>query len=289
MKEFLCLMIAGATAASANDSSDPRLLNVNYDASAVVTVHAKRGVTTHVLLEPTERIEFVATGVGSECTREEDSWCVVAPKNGTQFFVKPKGNAAGSNNIAVATDRRAYSLRFVVVADADAREPVYRLTYTYPQRLTRVAADFAPPPLPGPSAADLLPPPPSEEELLSLRLQQAPQLVNGSYSIAVGRRSEDIAPTMVWDDGRFTYFRFPNNREVPAVFQVDAEGAESVVNARMEDDFLVADRVARQFSLRLGRAVIGVWNEAFDLDGIPPANGTTVPGVERVLRLGATP
>ena len=36
--------------------------------------------------------------------------------------------------------------------------------------------------------------------------------------------------------------------------------------------------------LRAGSAVVGLWNEAFDLDGKPPGDGTTVPGVQRVLK-----
>ena len=36
-----------------------------------------------------------------------------------------------------------------------------------------------------------------------------------------------------------------------------------------------------------GSAVVGLWNEAFDLDGRPPGDGTTVPGVQRVLKADA--
>jgi type IV secretion system protein VirB9 len=34
--------------------------------------------------------------------------------------------------------------------------------------------------------------------------------------------------------------------------------------------------------------VVGIWNEAFDPDGVPPAQGTTVNGVERDLRFNPT-
>jgi type IV secretion system protein VirB9 len=270
----LCGLAVGS-AAAAPVQQDQRLRDVVYEAEAVVTVYAKRGVTTHVLLDAAERIQFIATGIGSECARDEDTWCITAPKFGTQLFVKPKKGAQGSNNIAIATDRRAYSLRFVVVGDDDPREAVYRLTFVYPaKRLPAVATVTAPE----------IPSGPSESELLAMRLKQSPELVNGDYSIAVGKRSDDIAPTMVWDDGRFTYFKFPNNREIPTVFQIDGTGQESVVNARMEGDFLVADLISRQFYLRRGRAVVGVWNESFDLDGVPAKGGTTVPGIERVER-----
>jgi type IV secretion system protein VirB9 len=125
---------------------------------------------------------------------------------------------------------------------------------------------------------------PSPAELIKERLTAAPQPVNSSYSIAEGKGSEDIVPTLVFDDGRFTYLRFPNNREVPAVFHVLPDGSETVVNARMEGDLLVADRVSRRLMLRAGSAVVGVWNDAFDLDGVPPSNGTTVSGVDRSLK-----
>ena len=37
--------------------------------------------------------------------------------------------------------------------------------------------------------------------------------------------SEDIVPSLIFDDGRFTYLRFANNREVPAVFHVLGDGS----------------------------------------------------------------
>jgi type IV secretion system protein VirB10 len=89
-------------------------------------------------------------------------------------------------------------------------------------------------------------------------------VLNSHYSIAEGSASQDIVPTLVFDDGRFTYIRFPGNREVPAVFHVLPDGSETLVNTRMEDDLLVVDRVSRRLMLRAGQAVVGVWNEAFD-------------------------
>ena len=133
--------------------------------------------------------------------------------------------------------------------------------------------------VPSPAAPPQLP---SAGEVVSDRIKAAPEVVNAEYSIAEGKGSADIVPTLIFDDGRFTYLRFPNNREVPAVFHVLDDGSETVVNTRMEGDLLVVDRVSRRLMLRSGSAVIGVWNDAFDLDGIPPAQGTTVNGVARV-------
>jgi len=266
--------------AFAQDTADPRLREVFYDPQAVVTVFVKRGVVTDIVLDAGEAITDVASGLGADCAKPDSSWCVAAQPGGRHLFVKPKTTAGAPNNIAVVTDRRTHSFRFVVLADRDVRQPVYRLS-------VKVAAP-PPPPLSPPTlpiAALVIDPAPlSPAELVRERLTAAPQPVNSSYSIAEGKGSEDIVPTLVFDDGRFTYLKFPNNREVPAVFHVLPDGSETVVNARMEGDLLVADRVSHRLMLRAGSAVVGVWNDAFDVDGVAPSNGTTVSGVHRTLK-----
>ena len=271
--------------AFAQDSPDPRLRDVFYDPQSVVTVFVKRGVVTDIVLDANEAITDVASGLGADCAKPESSWCVAAQPGGRHLFVKPKTTAGAPNNIAVVTDRRTHSFRFVVLADRDVRQPVYRLS-------VRTAVAPPPPVLPQASLAAALvvePAPLSAAELIKERLGAAPQPVNSSYSIAEGKHSEDIVPTLVFDDGRFTYLKFPNNREVPAVFHVLPDGSETVVNARMEGDLLVADRVSRRLMLRAGSAVVEVWTEAFDLDGVPPSNGTTVSGVDRQIKTTPTP
>jgi type IV secretion system protein VirB9 len=272
--------------AAAQDITDSRLREVYYDPQSVVTVFVKRGVVTDIVLDAGEAISDVASGLGADCTKPDSSWCVAAQPGGRHLFVKPKSTASAPNNIAVVTDRRTHSFRFVVLADRDARQPVYRLS-------VKVAAPPTRPSLPPalPIAALVIDPAPlSPAELVKERLTVTPQPVNSSYSIAEGKGSEDIVPTLVFDDGRFTYLKFPNNREVPAVFHVLPDGSETMVNARMEGDLLVADRVSRRLMLRAGSAVVGVWNDAFDLDGVAPSNGTTVSGVDRELKSApATP
>jgi type IV secretion system protein VirB9 len=283
------LLPAVAWPAGEAASGDPRLREVVYDARAVVTVPVKRGVVTLVVLDPEESIAEVAAGLGGDCAKAEAAWCVAAQPGGRHLFVKPKSTASAANTLAVVTDRRTHSFRFVVLADVDPRAPVYRLVIKAP-RPTVVARAALPDSL-ALSALQLLPPvpaPPSPQQVIDERLQAKAQVLNTSYSIAEGKGSEDIVPAMVFDDGRFTYFRFPGNREVPAVFHVLGDGSETLVNARMEDDLLVVDRVSRRLMLRAGSAVVGVWNEAFDLDGVPPGGGTTVPGLQRSLKADAS-
>lgn len=295
MKVANCLALTTAalinSATAATQRSDPRLRELVYQAHAVVTVPVKRGVVSLVVFDADESITEMASGLGGDCAKPDATWCITAQAGGRHLFVKAKSTASAANNLAVVTDRRTHSLRFIVLADEDPNPPVYRLVIKAPPQLAP-----APSPSPAPSLLDLAPllalpelaPPVPAQQVVVERLRAKPQLVNSRYSMAEGKGSQDIVPTLVFDDGRFTYLRFPGNREVPAVFHVLGDGRETLVNARMEDDLLVVDRVSRRLMLRAGSAVVEIWNEAFDLDGEPPAKGTTVPGVQRVLKAGQT-
>jgi type IV secretion system protein VirB9 len=271
------------TAAVAGQA-DPRLREVTFDPAAVVTVPVKRGTVTLIALGADEAIAEVASGIGADCAKPDSAWCVAAQPGGRTIFVKPKTSAVGANNLVVVTDRRAHTFRLVVLAVNDPTPAVYRLMVKVPATPTSVrptAAAQRPllalPPLVLPEAMH-------PDLVVAEKLQAKPQVLNTQYTVAEGLKSADIVPSLVFDDGRFTYLRFSGNREVPAVFHVLGDGSETLVNARMEDDLLVVDRVSRHLMLRAGTAVVGLWNEAFDPDGIPPEHGTTVPGVKRVVR-----
>ena len=284
---LVCTLSGVAWSAGEVQPNDPRLREVVYDAKAVVTVPVKRGVVTLVVLDADEAITEVATGLGGDCSKAESTWCVAAQAGGRNLFVKPKSTASAPNTLAVVTDRRTHSFRFVVLPDGDPKAPVYRLVVKAPAMRAAMSPRAALRDnelLQALTAAPPAPPPPSPQQLVAERLNAKPQVLNTRYSIAEGKASEDIVPALVFDDGRFTYFKFPGNREVPAVFHVLGDGSETLVNARTEDDLLVVDRVSRRLMLRAGSAAVGVWNETFDLDGIPPGGGTTVPGVQRELK-----
>ncbi len=263
-----------ASAAQPTDKSDPRLREVVYDANAVVTVPVKRGMVTLVEFDKGEVIAEVAVGQGGDCSKPDAAWCVAAQPGGRHLYVKAKSAADAPNNLAVITDRRSHTLRFVVLSVSDRQTPVYRLAIRSPKPAA------APPSLAQRELAALaslppIPPPPTAQQIVAERLAAKPTVLNTQYALA-------------YDDGRFTYLRFPGNREVPAVFHVLGDGSETLVNARMEDDTLVVDRVSRRLMLRAGSAVVDIWNEAFDLEGTPAKGSTTVPGVQRVLKPDAS-
>ena len=107
---------------------------------------------------------------------------------------------------------------------------------------------------------------------------------NTNYTMQKIEGTEEIIPNQVWDDGRFTYIRIPNNRSIPTIFKVAPDNQESMVESHLENDVLVAHQVAPRWVLRLSNQVVGIWNESYDPDGVPAVNGTTIPGVMRVVK-----
>ena len=254
---------------------DPRLRTVPFANDQVVDVPVRRGQITQIVLGDDEQIVGLPiSGKGANCSDDTHTWCIA--KQGRDLFVKPKSGAT-STNLIVVTDRRRHA--FLLHPVEGAGLTLMRLT---------VAAPMVPRPV-SVAASPTLPAPATARELIDARWQIKPLVRNSDYSVATGKDSQDIVPVMVFDDGTQTYFSFPNNRPIPAVFQIAPDGSEEMVNARMDpDDLLVADRVGRRFILRLGDSVAAIINEAFDLDGVPPRDGTTVPGVARVVK-AATP
>jgi type IV secretion system protein VirB9 len=263
-------------------ATDPRIRTVVYSPDNVVTVPVRRGMVTQIVLADDETVTSQpAMGKGADCARETDTWCVVA--SGQDVFIKPKTGATTTNNmVLVSTRGRRYAFEFKVLPEQAVSNPVMRVSMVMPPKPVPPAPPVAQAPI------DLGPPPLTAKELVANRMRSLPVVRNKEYSVAVGEHSDDIVPVMVFDDGTKTYFSFPNNRPLPTLFESLADRTEEMINAHMEGDQLVADRVARRFLLRVGNSVVAIINESFDIDGVAPVEGTTVPGVKRSLRAAAT-
>jgi type IV secretion system protein VirB9 len=286
MRSLPCVMGALLIAVGAGGKAAPpdaRLREVIYDPNVVVSVPVQRGVVTLIVLDLDESIQEVASGLGADCTKADAAWCIAGQPGGRTLFVKPKSSASAPNTLAVVTNQRLHAFKLDLLTDGDTRAPLYRLQVKarpLPAPLAQASAVVSDP------AADALEHPtlPPPAQLVATRLQAKPRVVNSNYTLAEGQHSADIVPSLVFDDGRFTYLRFSGNRDVPAVFHVLGDGKETLVNSRMEGDLLVADRVSRRLMLRSGSAVVGIWNESFDPEGSGADDVASVPGVTRSLR-----
>lgn len=113
---------------------------------------------------------------------------------------------------------------------------------------------------------------------------------NDEYEMVIGRNSNDIAPSLAYDDGLFTYLKFEENLDIPAAYLVRKSGTkeiETLVNGHVDPDrpeYIVLHRISEKFRLRLGQSVIDVYNKNFDPSSVTANEGTTIPGVKRVIK-----
>lgn len=223
MKKALIVLIALVSvtgAAWAQEAArDPRLRVMPYEEGQVISIDGHLGYQMMIEFDPQERIENVSIG-------DSLAWQVTPNHAATLLFIKPVVARAVTNMIVVTTRRRyAFALRAREAIAPDDARIIYGLRFTYPDSSPH--ADAAP----------------------------APAAFNFNY-VSSGARS--IAPTRVFDDGRFTYFEMPRDGEVPAILALNAHGGEELVNSQMRADVIVVDRIAEAFILRYGRDTASV-------------------------------
>lgn len=254
----LALVVPAAHALETPTSSplDTRIRTANYHPQDVIALDTVLDVATHVVLQPGER--YVTHVVG-----DSDLYAVDVVQN--NVFIKPVVPGAPTTNLMLVTDRRSYAFKLTLRGDKHA---TYRLELRYPEDerqslLERARAAVA------------------EREFERPHAQW-----NLAYSMA---GDLDIGPVNAWDDGVRTFLKFAGNRDLPAVYQVDASGNEALVNRTTEGaagEILVLHRVNPRWTLRIGDRALAIFNDAFDPHGVPNTTGTASPGVERVLREG---
>ncbi|MGH1472661.1 MAG: TrbG/VirB9 family P-type conjugative transfer protein [Cellvibrionaceae bacterium] len=288
---LVCLILSSGKALSEEipfeSTSDPRVRYVKYDKNQIYTLNVRRGNVTRIILGNDEKIIRAGAGFTDQC-EELDEWCITADAGTNQIWIKPYEGAT-HNNLEVATNKRDYSFEFKVLEDAYAgrwtpgmdvdlaEEPFVRLIFHYPQKRPKLPAILT-------KKITKKTTPVIKKEAQSSIKDYPPVPRNWAYSMNKTKGAEAIVPELVFDDGIFTYFKYPANRPVPAFFIVDSYGKESRVNHHMEGDLAVIQSLASQFTLRRDKAVVGVWNDAYDFDGVAVSSGVTVDGFERKLK-----
>ena len=186
-----------------------------------------------------------------------------ATPRGQHLFIKPKAQKADTN-LTIVTDKRVYEFIIYVeprsIEDQTAwKNPklIYALTFQYPEeeaerRLKKSHDQIVKEKLAN-GAGDTFAP--------SASPQDNRPTDNLDYWVA---GSEEISPTSARDDGRFTYLTFTNNRDMPAIYTVDAEGNEALVNTNVEGNTILIHRVVPKLTLRKGIAVACLANKSFN-------------------------
>lgn len=223
MKKMLLLLAAllsvTGVALAQEAPRDPRLRVMPYEEGQVISIDGHLGYQMMIEFDPQERIENVSIG-------DSLAWQVTPNHAATLLFVKPVVARAVTNMIVVTTRRRyAFALRAREAMAPDDARIIYGLRFTYPDSPADAGAALA------------------------------PATFNFDY---VSSGAQAIAPTRVFDDGRYTYFEMPQHGEVPAILALDGRGDEELVNSQMRGDVVVVDRIADAFVLRYGRDMASV-------------------------------
>lgn len=201
---------------------DGRVTSVVYQPNNVVTVNATYGISTMIIFDEDEKFETISLG-------DTESWQVAPSEKGNILFVKPVAKNV-TTNMNVVTTKRIYFIELHDYAP-EAGHKVFGVRFVYPEKDLNAAwrkeAEYR--------AAN-----PNVSNIDKAN-------VNIDYSFS---GDATLKPSMVFDDGKKTFFKF--NGRVPAIFAVQSDFSETLRNFRKEGEYLIVDGVATQYTLRDG-------------------------------------
>lgn len=149
---------------------------------------------------------------------DSGAWQVTANRRGDRLFVKAVRSDV-TTNMTVVTDARLYSFELVPLPGPQP-DMAYALRFHYPSP-EAAAAETA-------SGAEL-----------------------GRYKM---RGARALIPSGMHDDGVHTYIEWPPGRTLPAIYAVNDQGKETLVNGMMRDGWMVIDSVQAKLVFRIDRS-----------------------------------
>lgn len=235
---------AYSASSARNGATDNRIKTFVYDEHEVYRIKGYYGYSTTLQFSKKEQIESINLG-------DSVAWSVTPLKSHRNIMmIKPLLENAHSN-MTVITDKRIYSFE---LSAAKSNVPwngriAYRLMFKYPQEQDMLLANFA----------DQYPRQKASEAVISENV--SPDAWNLDYTFS---GSKTLHPVRTFDDGKFTYFQFSDIETTPAIFLVDEDGKESLINFTRKGKYIVVERLGRQFTLRDGDDVVAcIFNESF--------------------------
>jgi len=249
IKRVLFVLFCAVTMAQAGVNpiplaTDSRMRVIPYDRNQVTQLKCHYDVETTIEYAANETIIRATAG-------QRVAWNIVQSEvRGNILTIQPKLNNADTN-LTVITDKRVYlyELKAREQWNLRGKDIVFFLRYQYPNEVNRALEV---------RTANKMARDKQESEFRSSIEQRNkidPTNINLAYTFA-GNRA--IAPIAVFDDGLFTYFEFDKQSELPAIYTVDHDRQESMLNHRIQGKYIVVERLANRFTLRSGTQVTTV-------------------------------
>lgn len=218
--------------------SDPRIRQYVYDVNTVYQLDVYTPYISTIQFGEGEIVESIQIG-------DSASWQIVRLNRGDVLSVKPLIEGAYSN-MTVYTNRRVYTFDLRAHrGSVGSPSTTYRVTFVYPTETVTQFSD----------------------------LSTRPRAYRRTdYHVAGEAR---FSPTSVYDDGQQTVFTLPANAPRPAIFRVDAQGREAIVNVRHAGDDIIVDAVSDRWTLRIGDTELCVASGDV-IDTVPDARPQTI-------------
>lgn len=229
---------------------DKRIQYVTYSSEDVVVIKTRLGTATVIQLEKGENLE---SGDAALAIGDKEAWAIAV--RGSNIIIKPVDEFP-QTNINVITNKRTYA--FDLVEASSKKDVSYFVRFRYPTYETKEER--------------------RAREALESRMPCSDGPRNFSY-FKYG--DDDLAPSKVWDDGKFTCFEYPNNKPIPAIYKYvpGTELKEALIDFHVREDVLIAQTTAEEFRLRLGDKVLGIKTD--NLGNIPFNTNRTATGQKR--------
>lgn len=258
-KTLIALLFAAATTAHAGYYDDSRIRQVISNELTPIGIEFVVGQPLIIELPNDQPISDVAfSGLDDWRTEYEVN------KKGNRLFVKAIDKSSKPRTILITAAEHSYVLD---LAPSRKAVPLSKLIIKNAAPVTAEPEIFA--------HAKI-----EEKDKIigdGIKVLKPADVNNRNYSMQIVKQTVDIRPREAWDDGRFTYLRFPNNIAFPTAYRsVPGTKEEALVSYHVENkDVLVLHGISPLWNLRLGQSVIGVYNEKYDAVGAATPDSTT--------------
>lgn len=223
---------------------DSRIKTVLYNSDDVTQIDSMIGVSTHIVLDPNEKYIAHAFGDG-------DSWTFSHKEN--HYFIKPKVEM-GDTNLTIVTDKRTYNfdvryhfeeyLKGARGKKSFDRKMTFQVAFKYPEIESAKKKTI-------------------DDD--NKRKQEFSKLLAKGVNLKYSFNGEKaLIPLNVWDSEGFTYIKFAVGQDMPNVTYVDAIGNELIAPRHYEGrykEIMVMHKISREWRVRIGKAVAGIYNE----------------------------
>lgn len=225
-------------------TTDSRIRTIVYNSNEVFQLKFHYGFQSFIEFAPDEEIEIISLG-------EAYPW-KITPIN-KRIFIRPI-QVDITTNMTVITTKRTYQFEITGLPydDKTNEDLIYSIKFFYPDSSLKKPTMGI-----NGGQSDTI----SVKDGFALTNIERGDIINFNYTMAGNAKS--VVPIKVFDDGKITYFQFPNNNLIiPEFSLVDIYGNETKLNYYIDGDYVAINTVGIQFALRNGKELLCIFNNS---------------------------